>query len=244
MKIQEGYSNNSTWRDASRVNLPSMEPKVNQHQWLEYTAIVATIAFFCTNLLQINEFRKQRTTGKASIAPFLAQFVNCTLWLKYGLLIHNTTISSVNLVGFSISIVSLIAYYLYTHDKDKVERKVQVTMAFLVSLLVYVTVYFSERVIYQLGFVTAFFGVVMFGSPLVTVSQVVKGRSTDGLLSLPMSIASFVVCALWTSIGYIMEDVFVITPNFLGGILAAVQLLLLFVYRKSAGFLPVRNHSE
>jgi solute carrier family 50 protein (sugar transporter) len=216
----------------------------NNKQWLEYAAIVATVAFFCTNFVQINEFRKQRTTGKASIAPFLAQFVNCTLWLKYGLLIQNTTISSVNMVGFTISILSLIAYYLYTLNREVVERKIQVTMGFLVAILVYVTVFFSQRVLNQLGFMTAFFGVVMFGSPLVTLSQVVKTKSTEGLLSLPMSLASFVVCSLWTSLGYVMEDVFVMTPNFLGGILAAGQLLLFFIYRKSAGFLPIRNHSE
>jgi solute carrier family 50 (sugar transporter) len=212
---------------------------------LEIAAILSTVGFFMTNFIDLREFRRQKSTGRSSIIPFLAQFTNCTLWLKYGLLLNNDSIISVNIVGLIIAIISIYVFFVYTHQKDDTERKIQITLAFLVAVLLYIIVFYSEETKYQLGFVTAFFGILMFGSPLINLSRVIQTKSTVGLISLPMTAASLVVCTLWTLIGYQINDIFVILPNFAGGVLAVIQFVFILAYRKpQGGFLPVRNHVE
>jgi uncharacterized protein with PQ loop repeat len=96
-------------------------------------------------------------------------------------------------------------------------------------------------VVEQFGFITALFGIIMFGSPLVNLSNVIRHRSTKGYISLPMSSLGLIVCILWTAFGIQLSDPFIIVPNGAGAILNGAQLCLYFYYFKRAeGFLPVR----
>ena len=50
--------------------------------------------------LQVIRGHKRRgTTGEASGLPFIAGALNCSVWLKYGLLINDTPMTYVNTIG-------------------------------------------------------------------------------------------------------------------------------------------------
>ena len=106
-------------------------------------------------------------------------------------------------------------------------------------------VYFSdqEQVLNLLGFVNSGISIIMFGSPLVNVVQVLKLKSYKGIISLPMAIAGLLVSALWVLLGLQMNDLFVIVPNGGGAILSGIQVLVCLYYRNSTGFLPVKNET-
>ena len=42
---------------------------------------------------------RKGTTGEASGLPFIAGALNCSVWLKYGLLINDTPMTYVNTIG-------------------------------------------------------------------------------------------------------------------------------------------------
>ena len=77
---------------------------------------------------------------------------------------------------------------------------------------------------------SASLSVLYCAAPLASVVTVVRSRSTE---SLPfyLILATIAMTGSWTLYGLIIEDMFVILPNFLGCLIASGQLLLFAVYR-------------
>ena len=71
-------------------------------------------------------------------------------------------------------------------------------------------------------------GVGFFASPLASLAQVIRTRSTE-VLPFPLIVANFFVTSNWWLYGIILDDNFVLVPNALGWCLAMFQLLL-FAY--------------
>ena len=81
---------------------------------------------------------------------------------------------------------------------------------------------------YVLGIVGCGMAVGFFASPLASLAQVIRSRSTE-VLPFPLILANFVVTSQWWLYGIILDDNFVLVPNVLGWCLATFQLLL-FAY--------------
>jgi solute carrier family 50 protein (sugar transporter) len=153
--------------------------------------------------------------------------------MKYGLIIDEFVIYSVNGFGILVSFACFYYYYQYTDDKFKFERYLTGTLAGIVSVFLYVRFFYDSvsNIFEQLGFLASLCSVGMFGSPLLSISQVVKTGSALGHISLPVAASSLVVCVLWTVIGINLHDNFVTIPNGLGAGLALTQLLVYYKYR-------------
>ena len=79
-----------------------------------------------------------------------------------------------------------------------------------------------------LGLVGSSLAVCFFGAPLASLAHVIKTGSTE-VLPFPIILSSFFVSGQWWLYGIILDDNFIIVPNFLGWCLATFQLLL-FAY--------------
>ena len=211
---------------------------------LELLATAFTIAFFSCNIFDALEYRKKRTTGLATAIPLLSTLVNCSLWLKYGLLKQEPTISAVNLYGLVISTICLYNFHHYSRLKEDVELKLATVLFFLDLFLVYVYYSDSNQVLTLLGFVNSGFSIIMFGSPLVSILQVLKLKHARGIISLPLSIAGLLVSTLWALLGIQMQDYFVLVPNVAGAVLSAIQVIICLWFRNSTGFLPVKAQNS
>ena len=114
---------------------------------------------------------------------------------------------------------------------------------FLYVIFIYVNIFFGPNTLTQLGFLTALFSMIMFGSPLLSLSKVIQSKSTTGHISLPLASISLGVCIVWTLIGMQLNDAFVIVPNFTGGVLSAIQIAVYFYFRgakrPSDDFIPL-----
>ncbi|KAI8926631.1 sugar efflux transporter for intercellular exchange-domain-containing protein [Entophlyctis helioformis] len=201
---------------------------------LELAATALTIGMFLSGLAPLRAFAEQRSTGNASITPSLSTFLNCALWLKYGVLLAQPAMVAVNAVGVATSVLALYVFCKYSDRRADAERLVLYALAFVAIVFAYIFTSYSPQVVEQLGFLTAMFSIVMFGSPLLSLAKVIQTRSAAGLISLQTALISLTACVLWTLFGQQINNSFVIVPNLIGGILCLLQLAVLAVYGSSS----------
>ncbi|KAK5666041.1 hypothetical protein BDV3_006974 [Batrachochytrium dendrobatidis] len=197
---------------------------------LEWCAILLTVGMFLTNFNTLRLYMRTGTTGHATTIPFVCTLLNCSLWFRYGLLVQLTSLVIVNAVGILVSIVSLYVFCKYTDRQSDAQIPIITALGFLYLVFVYVHLVSGSAMLKQYGFLTATFSIFMYGAPLLSLANVIQLKSATGLISLPMTCISLIVCCLWTAFGYQIQDNFVLIPNTIGGILCLFQLIVLRIY--------------
>ncbi|KAH9248425.1 hypothetical protein BASA81_013919 [Batrachochytrium salamandrivorans] len=205
---------------------------------LEVCAVLLTIGMFMTNTSTLLQFVRARSTGHSSTMPFVATLINCALWLRYGILMQMPALILPNTIGVTMAIVSLYTFCVYTDRKSGVHAPIMLAILFLYIVFLYVHYAYSSAIMEQYGFLTAAFSVVMYGAPLFSLAKVIQFKTATGLISFPMTCISMVVCGAWTIVGYKINNPFVIVPNFVGGILCILQMLVFYIYRNGVAYTP------
>ncbi|XP_072028769.1 sugar transporter SWEET1-like isoform X2 [Amphiura filiformis] len=198
---------------------------------LSILCTITTIGLFLSGSRVCQKILRQGNTQNVSIMPFLSTFINCIMWLKYGILKPDGLLMLVNATGATLAGIYLVIYYLYAQDKDKIHRSLLYGGFLLYSVLVYVKFYLEdiESSLSTLGPVGICTMVMMFGSPLSTVAQVCRTKSTESV-PFAMSLATFLTALEWLVYGRIVGDFYIEFPNFLGSVLGLIQLLLFVWY--------------
>ncbi|CAF0891629.1 unnamed protein product [Adineta ricciae] len=206
---------------------------------IEKICTISTIGLFLTGVQICNRIYRMRSTGDISGFPFVATMVNCTLWLLYGYVGNNSTIVIVNFIGASLELIYALFYLQYTPDRNSFMRLIGMAAAFLATVAFYLLYIVSDRATASLhaGVVASFATVIMFGSPLASLKEVIQKQSTESL-SLPLCFANLVVPAEWVLYGILINDKFVQVPNFLGAILGLIQVFLFYKYPRQSGLVP------
>ncbi|CAF0952916.1 unnamed protein product [Didymodactylos carnosus] len=183
----------------------------------ENICTICTIALFLTGTQICKRIYRMNATGDISGFPFIATFVNCTLWVLYGYSSDNSAILLVNLIGAFLQMFYALFYLRYAQDRYNSTDKLSV--------------------VFRTGIICCVCTVIMFGSPLASLKEVVQKQSTDSL-SFPLCFANFVVATEWFLYGLLIDDRFVQVPNFLGAILGIIQVSLFLKYSKQSPLLP------
>ncbi|KAL2913432.1 hypothetical protein HK105_207044 [Polyrhizophydium stewartii] len=208
---------------------------------LEVVTTLLTISMFLTSLEPLRQIAAARTTGNSSVVPFVSTLLNCSLWLKYGLLLEQPAMVVVNTVGVVVAASGLYVFCRFSDPRAKAETSVVYALSFLYAVFIYAAVGPADSVLTHFGLLTATFSILMFGSPLFSlvgpggaafeeVSLVVRLKSTAGIISPPNAVISLAVCLLWTAVGFDLGNSFVIVPNAVGTALCMAQLALLAMY--------------
>jgi len=71
----------------------------NFKQLLSVTATVSTIIQFMTGIIICWSIKKKGASEDISGFPFIAGVLGCSLWLRYGMLLGDTAMTIVNVVG-------------------------------------------------------------------------------------------------------------------------------------------------
>jgi len=88
----------------------------------------------------------------------------------------------------------------------------------------------SETAIRLIGLMGVFFCIILFGSPLSSLKEIVTTKSAKSI-PLPFTLACVLNCLLWTIFGTLeAKDFNIYFPNLLGLLLGFVQLTLLAKY--------------
>ncbi|CAF0995940.1 unnamed protein product [Rotaria sordida] len=206
---------------------------------VEKICTVSTIGLFLTGVQICNRIYRMRSTGDISGFPFVATLVNCTLWLLYGYSANNSTIIIVNFIGSSLQMIYALVYLQYTSDRTSYIRSLGAAVLFLAAVSFYFQYVVPDRnvAVFRAGLVASFATVIMFGSPLASLRDVIQKQSTEAL-SLPLCFANLIVPIEWVLYGILINDKFVQVPNFLGAILGFIQVSLFFKYPRQSGLIP------
>ncbi|KAL7123601.1 hypothetical protein ACP275_01G115400 [Erythranthe tilingii] len=182
---------------------------------------------------------KKKAVEQYSPVPYLATFVNCGLWVLYGLPMvhpHSTLVVTINGTGFVIEIIYLSIFLIFSDYKKRVKIVVVVVaeciflavLALLVLTLVHDTKIRSTIV----GSICIAGNVIMYASPLSVMKLVITTRSVE-YMPFYLSVFSFLNGVCWTSYALIRFDPFVAAPNGIGSLFGLAQLLLYATFYRS-----------
>lgn len=197
------------------------------------SASLFTIGLFATNFLTVNEFKKNGTTYPKPFFPFLATFINCAIWAKYGILLGNSTIYIVNGSGLAIMTFCLLAFYYFAEKRSLVEKHSVIGYLCLIAYLLFVKYDHSPRAVAIVGMTASVTTCIMFGSPLLALVNIIKAKDASAV-SFPLAVMSLIVAGLWTIYGFQLSDFNIILPNAIGTALSLLQVVVCMIYRKPA----------
>lgn len=190
-------------------------------------AVCFTITLYLSGSQICAKIYQKGLVGDISALPFLTAFFNTFLAFVYGVLVSNSKIMVVNTIGFTLETCYLLFYLFYTTHKKVLLHKILfvVSSISVVSFYVFILEDMSKSAFYFVGYLGSLVAIVMFGSPLGSISNVIKTRSTESL-SFTLCFANFATASLWTIYGSMLDDYFIMLPNLIGSILGFAQLAL------------------
>ncbi|KAL3982448.1 Sugar efflux transporter for intercellular exchange family protein [Acanthocheilonema viteae] len=207
---------------------------------LSVSAFITTVSlFFCGIPICVNIW-KRRSTKDISVVPFLMGVVGAIYWLRYGLMKMDYTMIAVNIFAATLMGLYLIFYYFMTKKKFWISIEV-CAVIFLISVMLLLVQIFGHDIFHPLGFTCMTFNILNFGAPLAGLKVVLRQRSCE-TLPLPMCIANLLVSSQWALYGVLVSDVYIITPNAIGMLLAIIQIALFLIFPMKQGRLsPIQR---
>lgn len=91
-----------------------------------------------------------------------------------------------------------------------------------------------ETVKFQIGLICCIGSIIFCASPLSSLAEVVRNKSTASL-PFPLILLMFLVNACWSIYGHLIDVTFVLLPNLICCVIAGLQLLLFLVYPNENG---------
>ncbi|CAG5121464.1 unnamed protein product [Candidula unifasciata] len=203
-------------------------------EWVSMLAVLTTVTSVLCQLVGVEIcFRivRQRSTGDVSAVPFIAFFVSAVVWVKYGLMTDNKNVILTSGQATILQFLYICIYYAYTSQKRFLTGMILIGLIGLVVPFVYVTYFENEAdiAVRNLGLYCCFLSVIVYASPLATLTEVVKERSTHSI-SLPLCFFNFLCAVEWTLYGLAISDQMLTIPNALGVVLGLVQFFLFCFY--------------
>ncbi|XP_011879212.1 PREDICTED: sugar transporter SWEET1 isoform X1 [Vollenhovia emeryi] len=197
---------------------------------LALSATICTGLQFLAGILVCKKYIRNGTTGDSSGLAFVTCFMSCSLWLRYGMLIGDLFIISVNIFGTILQICYVCVYILYNVKRSTTIKQFTVAIG-LVSLVYLYSIYQEDKVLAErhVGFLSCSLTIIFFASPLISLAHVIRMKSTESL-PFPVIMASMIVCCQWFAYGCLLSDQFIQIPNFMGCVLSGFQLSLFLIY--------------
>merc|ERR1712107_607947 len=78
----------------------------------------------------------------------------------------------------------------------------------------------------HVGYLAMILNIVMYGSPLTAVSQVLRDRSS-AMLPIPQTVLGFLCSSCWAFVGFRRASLPILVPNVMGIALSVIQLGLI-----------------
>jgi len=147
---------------------------------LDFSTLLGALATVSSVLVYLAPWRQvteMRITGKTEQQPFftfISMLINCFFWSYYGIIAEDSVVFSTTFFGELVAIYYIHTYYTFSKDKRSVELQVVVSMFIMYVVYCYVSHSVpQEQALTQLGILACFASLVMLGSPLLKVVQVV-----------------------------------------------------------------------
>ncbi|KAK9716696.1 hypothetical protein RND81_06G251300 [Saponaria officinalis] len=182
---------------------------------------------------------KKKTVGQYSAIPYLATFVNCMLWVVYGLpFVHPNSmlVITINGAGFFIEVIYLLLFIIYSNKNSRIKVALIAIAEMIVVGIMTAVVLSVTRTTKQrssiVGMIAIVCNIMMYASPLSVMKLVMTTKSVE-YMPFFLSFASFANGIAWTIYALHPFDPYIAAPNGLGTLFAVAQLILYATYYKS-----------
>ncbi|XP_055826127.1 bidirectional sugar transporter SWEET7-like [Solanum dulcamara] len=200
---------------------------------------IISLILFLSPLPTFYRIWKKKSVEQFSPYPYVATFVNCGLWVLYGIPLvhpHSILVVTINGTGLAIEVVYLMLFLLYSEKKKRMKILLIIVgeIIFLASLaiLVLTLVQTHKKRSTIVGSICMVGNILMYASPLAIMKLVVRSKSVE-FMPFFLSLFSFLNGVSWTTYALIRFDAFILVPNSMGTALGLAQLLLYGMYYKS-----------
>ncbi|KAL3331532.1 hypothetical protein AABB24_035056 [Solanum stoloniferum] len=200
---------------------------------------IIALILFLSPLTTFVRIWKSKSVEQFSPVPYLATFINCGLWVMYGLpwvTTNSLLVITINGTGLGIEIVYLTLFLLYSDRKQrtKVIIIVIVEIIFVVALgfVVLTFVHEPKKRAAIVGSICMVGNIMMYAAPLSVMKLVIKTKSVE-YMPFFLSFFSFLNGVSWTTYALIRFDAYILAPNSMGALLGLAQLLIYAAFYKS-----------
>lgn len=196
--------------------------------------LTASALYFVSAPAVMNAIRKN-DIGDLNPIPLTIMSIVSVAWLVYGLSIQDPYVVLSNIGGAIASTGFVFGLLPLLREKTKMLRKMQgVGLAgCAASLCLWSFLGLSNtspsQISTTLGMFASALFIVMSGSPLSSIGEVVKTRDSSSILG-PMTVAQVINSSLWTFYGFAVNNSFVYGPNSIALGLGLVQLGLKMMF--------------
>ncbi|XP_076949958.1 bidirectional sugar transporter SWEET4-like [Bidens hawaiensis] len=200
---------------------------------------ITALILFLSPLPTFVQIVKKRTVEQFSPVPYLATFINCGIWILYGLPMvhpHSLLVVTINGAGFVIETVYLLLFVIFC-DRGQRIKVLLIMLGELVFLsaltLLALVVAHSTRVRSDIvGSIAIAGNIIMYAAPLSVMKLVITTKSVE-FMPFFLSLFSLLNGISWTVYALIRFDPYIVIPNGLGSLLGAAQLILYATFYKS-----------
>ncbi|XP_066995561.1 sugar transporter SWEET1 [Anabrus simplex] len=198
--------------------------------YLQISASYCTVLQFLSPIWPFAKVVKLGTTGTLPSLQFVVGFLSCSTWLRYGWIVNDSAIVTVNAVGAGLYLAYVALFYKYSPKKSVVLKQLFVSV--IIQLLTAFYDWYeddADALRSTIGLLCLFLTVSFFAAPLAQVKHVIQCRSTESL-SFVTIVATFIVTLQWFIYGIILDDYYIQIPNIMGCFLSLVLLSLFCIY--------------
>lgn len=193
------------------------------------TATVVTTAHFFSGAVICYDIKKQGNTKGFDAMPFLGGLVLGILNLKYGTMLRDDAMITVNFGGIALNIIYMMVFYAYSLNKTTVWLQLGASGAFTAVLIGYTEWEQPDLVEHRFGLILTALMLMLIGSPLLGLRSIIKKKSTEGM-PFPIILSGTLVTFLWLLYGIILRNSFLLFQNVVGLVLCVIQLSLFAIY--------------
>jgi solute carrier family 50 protein (sugar transporter) len=143
------------------------------------------------------------SVGKLSLLPFASLLTNCIIWFCYGLLKDDFTVMIPNGLGIFSGLFCFASYVRFSKGVDATSIAVSLALILLALSL------YSAGDYNTLGSIGCILAMILMGSPLSTLSTVIRDKSTK---SMPFgtSFATWCNAFSWSLYGLVVAKDFMV----------------------------------
>jgi len=196
------------------------------------TAAIVTCCHFLSGAVLCNDIRKKKSTVGFSVIPFLGGFILTALITRFGMILNDLPTVRINAIGVVLHIVYICFFYSRTKGvKEKTEVWAQLGYGGALLLGIFAYAEYEDKTVlpYRFGIILTVFLVVLVGSPLLSLGEFIRKKTTEGL-PFPLILSGTVVSFLWLLHGIVHRENMVILQNGLVFVMNAIQLTLFAIY--------------
>ncbi len=197
-----------------------------------WVATCLTMCFFISPVIPfINVFRGKLSYEDTPAVVISASYVNCFFWYIYGKLIESEQIKLCNMIGAISSLILICIYLIYEIRKYTYDAILNILIIIVGTLTTYeaLTSLFNDAEI--LGKLCNCTSIIVFLSPIQLIYRVVK-ENIYILIPIYTAYVSFVASSCWVIYGFLFKNIYVILPNSVGILLAIIQIIVYFKYKR------------